>query len=157
MKTALQPCERWCMMYGNARTGNPCVASKSERDNPAVAGFRQSCRNRAYSRPACGQPKPKSLHSRVFSFLATTPQGGLADGPVWAAPKKHRLPAHPRLTEPAFLSGTGQVRGTTVEPDLFRLNDDLKGLWMIAKHDSGAGRMFYPPLVDLWPKEKKNA
>ena len=58
-----------------------------------------------------------------------------ANGPAWAALKKHRQ-LSPELRRADFLSGIAQVKQTTVEPTAQRMNDNLKGLW----EQSGSGQ-----------------
>lgn len=51
----------------------------------------------------------------------------------------------PGASRPAFLSGTEQASGATVEPTRLRLNDSLKGLWMQECFGSGQeGTSFHP-------------
>lgn len=74
--------------------------------------------------------KPSPYTSGAFCLVITqTPQSGLANGPKWAALKKHRQRNTPASSRPAFLSGTEQDQSITVETGSFRLNDFLKGLW----------------------------
>lgn len=85
------------------------------------------------------KPSPYSLGAFCLA-ITKTPQSGLANGPTWAALKKHRLRNTPELRRTAFLSGTEQDSRITVETGACRLNDSLKGLWMNAMQDSGEGR-----------------
>lgn len=96
----------------------------------------------------------KSLRSRLAGIKASrhhkTPslvraRIDTAHGPAWAAPKKHRQAPHPALRLPAFLSGTEQASGATVEPTRLRLNDSLQGLWVQQCIGSGQeGTSFHP-------------
>lgn len=82
--------------------------------------------------------KPKASLAGFFMGGRNTPQSGLANGPTWAALKKHRHCIRPQARRPAFLSGTDQDLGTTVETPPFRVNDSLKGLW-VTEQDSVSG------------------
>lgn len=80
---------------------------------------------------------PQEGFALVTSKTVRTPQSGLANGPTWAALKKHRLRNTPELRRTAFLSGTEQDLRITVETGACRLNDILKGLWDL---NPGEGR-----------------
>lgn len=82
------------------------------------------------------KPSPYSLGAFCLA-ITKTPQSGLANGPTWAALKKHRLRNTPELRRTAFLSGTEQDLRITVETGACRLNDILKGLWDL---NPGEGR-----------------
>ena len=74
--------------------------------------------------------KPSPYTSGAFCLAITkTPQSGLANGPKWAALKKHWQWITPTISQTAFLSGTEQHKRITVETGAYGLNDNLKGLW----------------------------
>ena len=112
------------------------ISLTERRENLDQLGFVNAGVSSRYShfmRPP--SPKPTVLG---FLLSADTPQSGLANGPTWAALKKHRHCIHPQARRPAFLSGTEQGLGITVETGPFRVNDSLKGLW-VAEQDSASG------------------
>jgi hypothetical protein len=83
--------------------------------------------------------KPKAYFAGVFCFVRSyTRQGASANRSEWTVPKRHRHRIHPRPRRPAFLSGTEQDWGPTVETSPLRVNDSLKGLW-VAEQDSVSG------------------
>lgn len=121
-------------------TGKPKVAQHSEQSEPfwERASSKLRCPGVAGSNVAT---KPKARFQKGFLLSAFTPQSGLANGPKWAALKKHRQRNTPATSRPAFLSGTEQDQRITVETGAFRLNDNLKGLWVDAgKQIPGEGR-----------------
>jgi len=68
-----------------------------------------------------------------FTNQFYTPQSGIANGPEWAALKKHWHRTHPRINaNRPFCQGPEKIEGTAVGQAFSRLNDSLKGLWAIA-------------------------
>lgn len=87
------------------------------------------------------QPSLKLVSQWVFCFSAAPTRTTRAGyGPEWAACQETPAPHHPRdISRAAFLPGTAQWLGNTVEQAPSRLNGDHNGLW-VSEQDSDAGR-----------------
>ena len=65
--------------------------------------------------PSQGPAPPKYIRGFCFWRDASSRQGASANGPEWAAPKKHRQPYPRRSDDPACLRGTGSLFAFTGE------------------------------------------
>lgn len=55
---------------------------------------------------------------QLGAFCVLDPQGGLANGPEWAAPKNHRLPDTPEQAERPVSEGPQKMQGQVVRQTL---------------------------------------
>lgn len=92
----------------------PVSAAKLVRYDMEPRGFRFG--------PLSGEPCGSGAERRPRGFALSDPQGGLANGPGWAAPKNHRLPATPEQAERPVSEGPQKTQGQVVRQTLHRVN-----------------------------------
>jgi len=106
-------------------------------EQPARAGFVKAVGS-GLSPFLRAATKPKASLAGFFMGGRNTRLSALDFLVASPALKIDRHSIHPETRRPAFLSGTEQDWGPTVETSPFRVNDSLKGLW-VAEQDSVSG------------------